>query len=527
MFSFSDTLCRIRRFFTASDILILVCLAGLYFATRLVNITFLPIFSDEGIYIHWARIAANDPAWRFISLTDGKQPLQTWGTIPLVKIFPDDLLLAGRLFSVTTGFFALLGTMVLCTYLWGKRTALFAGVLYCVTPFFLFYDRLALVDSGVNAAVIWILFLSIILARTMRLDVAIVLGIVGGLGLLTKSSVALLFALSAASVIMICNGSTYRERVGKLFDSHKKQLVDFTFLFAFAGSIAFCLYLTQKFFSPFFHYIGQKNLTFILSLHEWLSNPTQLWSQNITIVPLYIAWESGWALVPAGIFGIALLLRKQDPVGILLIVLILVPLIMIVNFNKVVFPRYLIFFPTLLLLGASYLYHHTNHERKALRHKSKLILLLTLVAWPALLSSLIIFAPTKASLPPIDRGQYITGKTAVWGAQDLMQTVRTQSVSQDKKAIILAEGNFGLIADVLEVFRQANDNIEIRGLWPLNESHILEFQRELPDNLVYIVFSHRTDFPVHWREFMTLIKQYHKPEGLNAVYLFQLIPKSL
>ena len=56
---------------------ILVCfgILFLYFATRIPHLATLPIFTDEAIYIRWGQIAKNDAAWRFISLTDGKQPL--------------------------------------------------------------------------------------------------------------------------------------------------------------------------------------------------------------------------------------------------------------------------------------------------------------------------------------------------------------------------------------------------------------------------------------------------------------------
>src|SRR6266705_3402180 len=52
-----------------------VLLVVLFFITRFFNILSLPIFTDEAIYIRWAQIALHDANWRFISLTDGKQPM--------------------------------------------------------------------------------------------------------------------------------------------------------------------------------------------------------------------------------------------------------------------------------------------------------------------------------------------------------------------------------------------------------------------------------------------------------------------
>src|SRR5258708_18434289 len=84
----------------------------LYFITRLYNILSLPIFTDEAIYIRWSQIASNDANWRFISLTDGKQPMYVWIAMLLLKVIHDPLM-AGRLVSVIAGFFSMAGMFFL------------------------------------------------------------------------------------------------------------------------------------------------------------------------------------------------------------------------------------------------------------------------------------------------------------------------------------------------------------------------------------------------------------------------------
>src|SRR3989344_5804660 len=64
-------------------ILILILALGL----RLYNLTYLPIFADEAIYIRWAQIMQAESTLRFLPLSDGKQPLFMWGMIPFLKIF--------------------------------------------------------------------------------------------------------------------------------------------------------------------------------------------------------------------------------------------------------------------------------------------------------------------------------------------------------------------------------------------------------------------------------------------------------
>src|SRR5579872_353447 len=87
---------------------LLLGILAVYFLARLPSLTLQPIFADEAIYIRWAQIAKAVPSLRFVSLQDGKTPLFMWAMAPFLAIFADPLL-AGRLLSVVSGFFTLLG----------------------------------------------------------------------------------------------------------------------------------------------------------------------------------------------------------------------------------------------------------------------------------------------------------------------------------------------------------------------------------------------------------------------------------
>ena len=64
-----------------------------FLASRLVNLTILPIFADEAIYIRWAQLIWQKTYYFFIPLSDGKTPLFMWAMIPLLKVFDDNLFL--------------------------------------------------------------------------------------------------------------------------------------------------------------------------------------------------------------------------------------------------------------------------------------------------------------------------------------------------------------------------------------------------------------------------------------------------
>lgn len=476
---------------------------GMFFLTRLVNLDQFPIFSDEGIYIRWAKVAKSDAAWRFISLTDGKQPLQTWGTIPFLKFFPDNALLAGRLFGVIGGFISLAGFFVLSFFLFGKPAAFIGSFLYVFTPYFLFYERMALVDSWVNAGFIWIFLTHIWLIKEKRLSTALILGLIGGFFLLAKSSVRIFLMLGILGPILF-----FQKNLKKLF----KESINYYLLLGSSIVIALVIYNIQR-LSPFFHYVARKNLTFIMSFDEFLKTPFQYFWYNLKNTPLFILWEMGFILGIIGLIGLLTLIKKKRALGIYFLLWILLPFVAIVFFTKVLFPRYLIFFATILLLLAAY-------HLSLVSYRLKLFMLTLIFLSVVYFNYTILFSYRNIPFPEVDRGQYIEGWPAGWGIKETMEFARTKS--KEKPVIILAEGNFGMAYDVLDVFLKSDDKIILKGYWPLNKEDLEKHQSLLNDNLIYMFFSHRVDFTEVWP--MRLVKRIEKPGNKSDFHLFELIP---
>jgi 4-amino-4-deoxy-L-arabinose transferase-like glycosyltransferase len=502
MFDIFKIFSFLKKTFSRKDILLIVLLIGLYFLTRLINLDKFPIFSDEGIYIRWAKVAWHDASWRFISLTDGKQPLQTWGTIPFLKLFPDNALLAGRLFAVTTGFVALTGIFSILFFLFGKTSALIGSFLYIITPFFLFFDRIALIDSGVNTGFIWILFLTTVLAKNRKLEIALILGFIGGFFLLAKSSVRIFLMLGVFAPLLF---------LGKDWKKLFKNALNFYLLFGLSLIIALVIYNVQR-LSPFFHYVAQKNLTFVLSFDEFLKTPFKLFFNNISLTPFYIWWESGFVMPLLAILGIIFLAKKDKKLAGYLFIWFILPFMAIIFFTKVLFPRYMIFFGSLFLILASYFL--TNISKKL-----RTILIVLILIAVSYFNYTIIFDYKNIPFPQVDRGQYIEGWPAGWGIKEFMDFARVQS--QRKPVVIIAEGNFGMAGDVLDVFLKRSDKITIKGYWPLSEEQLLENLPLLKDNIVYAFFSHQEEFPDSWplKHFKTITK----PCNQSTFRIFELV----
>ena len=226
---------------------------AIYLVTRLYNLTGLPIFTDEAIYIRWAQIGAQDASWRFISLVDGKQPMFTWVMMALLRLIPQDPLFIGRLTSVIAGMASLVGIWLLSYELFkSKHVSLAMSLIYIISPFTLLYDRMALYDSMVVTFSVWSLYLSILLVRRLRLDIALLLGMVLGLGMLNKSSGFL--SLYLAPLLLI------------LFDWKKEErmmrLVRWVGFVGVSATVAFGMYSILR-LSPYFHIIAEKNNVFL------------------------------------------------------------------------------------------------------------------------------------------------------------------------------------------------------------------------------------------------------------------------
>jgi len=190
---------------------------------RLYNLTYLPIFVDEAIYIRWAQVMRAESTLRFLPLSDGKQPLFMWSIIPFLKIFSDPLF-AGRFLSVLTGLGTMVGIFALVYYLFeSRKAALVASFIYAISPFSVFFDRMVLVDSMLTMFGVWTFFFGVLTAKTLRLDFAMITGF----SLLTKSP-ALFFAILLPTTWILSDWPKTKTLINKKRIVHLIKLVSLT-----------------------------------------------------------------------------------------------------------------------------------------------------------------------------------------------------------------------------------------------------------------------------------------------------------
>lgn len=485
----------------------------LYILTRLYNIMSLPIFTDEAIYVRWAQIANNDANWRFISLVDGKQPSFVWAMMVVMRLI-DDPLLAGRLVSVIAGLVSIIGLFFLGREVfkntWIGITTAFLYVLY---PMALVYDRMALYESLVGAFTVWSLYLTVVLIRKMQLDTALILGLIIGGGVLTKTSAFFSIYLLPISLI--------------LFDFKRKEMYPKFFKWAglavLSTIIAYGIYSILR-LSPFFHIIDEKNALFVYPLSEWIEHPFRFWYGNILG-----EWDWMWRYMT--IFGIGLILlsffidRKFLREKIFLFVWFLVPFLALAVFGKTLYPRF-IFFMTLALLP---LIAFSVFKIKGFI-KNKILLsgiFALLLYFPLSSGYKILNNFSEAQIPDLDLEQYSNGWTSGAGVKEVVEFLEKEA--KDKKIFVGTQGTFGLMPYALELYLVDNKNITISGFWPIDETlpkKLDEVKGKMPTYVLFYQPCHvcKTigEPPVSWPA--TLVSRYKRGIGETHLSLYRINP---
>lgn len=480
---------------------------GLFAVTRLYNLTYLPIFTDEAIYIRWSQIGSRDAAWRFISLVDGKQPLYTWIAMVLMR-FVADPVLAGRLVSVFAGLGGLTAMFFLGREVFrNRRIGLISSFLYLISPFALVYDRMALYDSLTATLSIWNLYLSILLVRRVRLDVALIFGMTLGLGMLNKTSGFLSLYLLPATLVLFDFGKADRiRRLGRWLG-----------FVGVATVVSLAMYSVLR-LSPLFHMIGQKDSVFVYPFREWIAHPTEFFVGNIRGLFDWLIHYLTWPVWIAALFP-ALAFWRKTREKILLYGWWLAPFTALALFGRVLYPRFILFMTMpLLVLAALSIDHIIARWRKNVIG----VVLLAILVLPSVWADyLLLTNPTYAPIPQADRGQYINDWPAGWGVKEVSEFVLRES--QQGKVVVYTEGTFGLLPYGLEIWLVDKPNIEIRGLWPLAQTVPDEVLESASRSPTYLVANEPSDVPDGWP--LTLVASYSK--GLRTdrtLRLYRITP---
>lgn len=418
------------------------------FVIRVINLTILPVFVDEAIYIRWSQIMRVESGLRFLPLSDGKQPLFMWITIPFFKIFSDPLF-AGRFVSVLSGTGTITGIFALSLRLLdSKKSALTAAFLYSISPFSVFFDRMALADSLLTFFGVWTVFFGLLMAQTKRLDFAMITGFFLGGALLTKSP-ALFFVLLLPTLLIFVHGNL----------KNPKALIKYILLYAPVYLIGYGLYNILR-LGPNFHLISSRNQDYVYPFTHILTSPLNpLISHLGDLVNWFSLLGPGviFLLLPLALFT---LYKKNKKVLMMLLIFISLPLLAQSIYAKVFTARYVLFVIPFIMITVSSALLTQNPKFK----RMSMALLIIFAVFSLIQNFFFLTNPQKALLPRGERSGYLEDWTSGYGIKEVSEILEQKHLESSGKIVVGTEGYFGTLPDGLQIYLNHRPEITIVGV---------------------------------------------------------------
>ncbi len=490
---------------------------------RLYNLTVVPVFVDEAIYIRWSQVMRAEQTLRFLPLSDGKQPLFMWVTIPFLKLFSDPLF-AGRIVSVLTGIGTMMGIFILSIMLLRSRKAAFlASFIYAISPFSIFFDRLALADSMLSMFGIFTLIFVVITIRKLRLDSAMIAGFSLGGALLTKSP-GVYFALLSPFAFLL---SIWPKKIKEKFN----KAAIYVFLFSFLYLIAFAIYNILR-LGPNFHMISLRNKDYVYPLSHFLTSPLDPLRPFLDRSREYLLILGPSSLVLLALIGSFKGLKNLPKETLLLLAWGLLPILISSEFSKTMTARYIYFsFPYFIVITAisftSYIYKKQNNIKFQYNY---LYLVFALFIFQSLYVDFkLLTNPQKANLPRSERSGYLEDWTAGYGIKEISEYFKTKAkeLPAGKQVVVGTEGYFGTLPDGLQIYLNNKPEIVIVGVGePIRELPQSLDESKKAGNNTYLVVNSTRLLEDPNKLGLNLINAYKKavrPDGSQeSLYLFEL-----
>lgn len=419
-------------------------LLAAYLATRLSFADRFPYFLDEGLYADYANQAAQSRDKLFVSLEIGQGPVLTWLSVAWVKLGFAPLT-AVRLVSVMSGLLTVAVLGVLGRLLWGTTVGWVAAALCVVLPFFVVHDGIGIYEPLVTLIMASALLLQIALARRPDPRLGALLGVVLGVGVLTKQNT--LPALALLPISLLCFDWSEPGRRRRIFK----------WLLAVAIAIGLVVAADLVQHSSRYYVKREEAMQDIFtwparSVTDVLNDPFGVIGQNwATYRPALI----GYLTVPiilTTLAGAVLSWRNRPRLTLVLLAWLLVPFAVGMLFQLRPFPRHAMFLvPPALVLSAYALVEGCRLAGRRLPRLGAAIAssaAVGLVLAPAvILDGRVLAHPATARYPGLDYWQYVAGWPAggPWdGAADLIRRRAT-----GRRVVVLTPGPYSVLSQML------------------------------------------------------------------------------
>src|SRR3989338_8951619 len=482
-----------------------LAIIALFFLLRLPNLTLQPIFADEAIYIRWAQVMRAEPTLRFLPLTDGKTPLFMWATMPFLKIFPDPLF-AGRFLSVMTGFFTLVGVFLLARKIFGIKVGFLSAFIYAVTPYTIFFDRMALVDSMLASFTIWAMYFAFLLADKLRLDLAMILGYLLGGALLTKTPAMIHLLILPVSVL----GFKIKG---------KSRLVKLITLWIVAVGIAIIMYNLLR-LGPGFQMLSSRNNDYVFAIAELAGRPLDPFIPHLRDISDWFPKLLTWPIIGALLVGVWFTIKTKNRLAAVIFLWALIPVLILMTFLRTFTARYLLFSIPPLLIIASYGLERLSESLRIIKIPA---IILFLAVLPAMhFDYQLLTNPPPDNLPKAETIGYFEDWTAGYNFEEIAKFLIEKR--KEGPVVVGTEGYFGTLPDGLLIYLD-KENIQVVPGKSTVSAEFVKTSEKIPT--FYVANRNRAGTEV---EHAKLIKEYLKYKPLDgrpqdAIVVYQVIPQ--
>jgi 4-amino-4-deoxy-L-arabinose transferase-like glycosyltransferase len=420
---------------TRNDWIAAIGIATLALALGLGLLWRFPPFLDEAIYSGWTERIAENPAERFVPLANGKEPLLEWLAATGTGLGVDPFT-AGRLVSLVASLGTLAVVAVLGWALGGRRVALTSGLFAAVCPFLVVYGTLGVYEALATFLATASLLLQVILARTLRLDVALLLGITLGLALLTKQSTLFAFALWPISLLLV----DWRR------DDVLRLIMRLAGVVLISGAVSQAIFSVLR-LSEFRDDLDRlRTLYPVHSLREGLSAPGMWLEQNWPAYREVMAVYLTPVVILAAAVGVGLGLRRTWRMTTVVTAWGLFPLVAAALLADAPYPRYVhVTAPPLLVLAGAGAMWTADALAIAFRRRGRfrlsrlaLPLVIGLVVLQTLVFDLrLAVSPASVVYPGLDDEQFVTGWPAGTGLEEVKDELERRAGSSGAMTVLL------------------------------------------------------------------------------------------
>lgn len=470
----------------------------LFLFSRILFLGRLPIFNDEAIIISLSRVVFINPSHWILLTLDGRQPL--FGlTIALGTLLPVAPLIGARLAMVAWSLVTFGASLALARDVGLTARALrFYALSLIVTPYLLFYDRMALAESPIVALSMLAVLVTIKIIRRPSVLMGIILGAIFGIGWWYFSLI--LLVVPSMLILLIFYGIRNRARRWPMVRTMIASGI------MFVGIVL--PVLTQE---HYWRVVAESPQRFF-SVRQLLSFPIAAWTQTVSdILQWTVAYTSLPVILLASLGSIAFFSSFGIRVA---LTMTIVPLLLSALFVTTVSARNLVVFvPFYLLLGAFGI------------QKSNIVS--TVLGWSALgvmavTSEVLIVSPplyyrTLGYIPAAQRDfyQYVGGWTSGYGVAEA--AVYLTEIAQTGDSIVVTRFDSGNPEDGIRVLLQ-NPRIRIAYLSQL-KTILPEWDRAGRRQRMY--FVSRGSAIAGLEPYVTPLVKFKKPVGDEYVGVYQ------